>query len=44
VLKLFPARDPFAILSMDLLGLLTEKTARNVVLLIIVDRFSKLVL
>jgi len=29
---------------MDLLGLLTEKTARNVVLLIIVDRFSKLVL
>ena len=43
MLKLFPATDPFASLSMDLLGPLTETKAGNVFLLIIVDRFSKLV-
>ena len=43
MLKLFPATDPFASLSMDLLGQLTETKTGNVFLLIIVDRFSKLV-
>jgi len=43
MLKLFPATDPFASLSMDLLGPLTETKTGNVFLLIIVDRFSKLV-
>ena len=44
MLKLFPATDPFASLSMDLLGALTETNSGNVFLLIIIDRFSKLVL
>jgi len=43
MLKLFPATDPFASLSMDLLGPLTETKTGNVILVIIVDRFSKLV-
>ena len=43
MLKLFPATDPFASLSMDLLEPLTETKTGNVFLLIIVDRFSKLV-
>jgi len=43
MLKLFPATDPFASLSMDLLGPPTETKTGNVFLLIIVDRFSKLV-
>jgi len=43
MLKLFPTTEPFAILSMDLLGLLTETKSGNVFLLIIVDRFSRLV-
>jgi len=43
MLKLFPATDPFASLSMDLLGPLLETKPGNVFLLIIVDRFSKLV-
>jgi len=43
VLNVFPPKDPFAILSMDRLGPLTETTTGNVFLLIIVDRFSKLV-
>jgi len=43
MLKLFPATDRFANLSMDLLGPLTETKTRHVFLLIIVDRFSKLV-
>jgi len=43
MLKLFPATDPFASLSMDLLGPLTETKTGNVFLMIIVDRFSKLV-
>jgi len=42
MLKLFPATDPFASLSIDLLGPLTETHTGNVFLLIIVDRFSKL--
>jgi len=37
---LFPGTDPFASLSMDLLGPLTEAKTGNVFLLIIVDRFS----
>jgi len=43
MLKLFPATDPFASLSMDLLRPLTETKTGNVFFLIIVDRFSKLV-
>jgi len=43
MLKLFPATDHFASLFMDLLGPLTETKTGNVFLLIIVDRFSKLV-
>ena len=43
MLKLFPATDPLASLSMDLLGPLTETKPGNVFLLIIVDRFSQLV-
>ena len=43
MLKFFPATDPVASLSMDLLGPLKETKAGNVFLLIIVDRFSKLV-
>jgi len=43
MLKLFQAANPFASLSMDLLGPLTETKTGNVLLLIIVDRFSKLV-
>jgi len=43
ILKLLPATDPFVSLSMDLLEPLTETKAGNVFLLIIVDRFSKLV-
>ena len=43
MLKLLSETDPFASLSMDLLGPLTETKAGNVFLLIIVDRFSKLV-
>jgi len=43
MLKLFPATDPFSSLYMDLLGPLTETRAGNFFLLIIVDRFSKLV-
>jgi len=39
LLKLFPATDPFASLSMDLLGPLTETKTGNVFLLSIVDRF-----
>jgi len=42
-LKLFPETDPFASLSMDLLGPLTETETGNICLLIIVDRFSMLV-
>jgi len=42
MLKLFQATDPFASLSMDLLGPLTEPKTGNVFLLILVDRFSKL--
>jgi len=42
MLKLFPATDTFASLSMDLLGPLTETKTGIVFLLIIVDRFSKL--
>jgi len=42
MLKLFLATDPFASLSMVLLGALTETRTENVFLLIIVDRFSKL--
>jgi len=37
---LFPGTDPFASLSMDLLGPLTEAKTGNVFLLIMVDRFS----
>jgi len=43
MVKLFPATDPFASLSMDLLGPLTETKTGNVFLRIIVDRFSMLV-
>ena len=43
MLKLFPATDPFANLSMDILGSLTDTKTGNVFLLIIVDRFYKLV-
>jgi len=43
MLKFFPATDPFASLSMELLGPLTETKAGNFFLLIIFDRFSKLV-
>ena len=43
MLKLFPATDPFASLSMDLLGPLTETKTGNVFFMIIVDWFSKLV-
>jgi len=43
MLKLFPATDPFASLSVDLLGSLKETKTGNVFLLIMVDRFSKLV-
>jgi len=43
MLNLLPATDPFASLSMDLLGPLTETKTGNVFLLIIVDRFSQLV-
>jgi len=43
MLKLFPATDPLASLSMDLLGPLTETKTGKVFLLSIVDRFSKLV-
>jgi len=43
MLKLFPATEPFGSLSMDLLGPLTETKTGNIFLLIIVDRFSKLV-
>jgi len=40
MLKLFPAMDPFASLSMDLLGPFTETKTGNFFVLIIVDRFS----
>jgi len=43
LLELFPATDPVTSLSMDLLGPLTDTKTGNVFLLIIVDRFSKLV-
>jgi len=43
MLKFFPATDPFASLSMDLLNPRTETKAGKVFLLIIVDRISKLV-
>jgi len=43
ILQLLPATDPFASLCMDLLGPLTETKTGNVILLIVVDRFSKLV-
>jgi len=43
MLKLFSRKDPFASLSMDLLGRLTETKTGNVFLWIIVDGFSKLV-
>jgi len=43
MLKLVPATDPFASLSMDLVGPLTETWTGNVFLLIIVDWFSQLV-
>jgi len=43
MLKLIPATDPFASLSMDPLGPLTETKTGSVFLLIIVDRFSHLV-
>jgi len=43
MLNLFLATDPFASLSMNLLGRLTETRTGNVFLLIIADRFSKLV-
>jgi len=43
MLKLIPATDPFASLSLDLLGPLTETKTGNVFMLIIVDRFLKLV-
>jgi len=43
MLKLLPATDPLASLSMDLLGPLTETKTGNVFLLIILERFSKLV-
>jgi len=43
MLKLFPATDPVASLSMDLLGPLTGTKTGNFFLLIIVDRFSQLV-
>ena len=42
MLKLFPATDPFASLYMDVLGPLRETKTGNVFLLIIVDRFSRL--
>jgi len=42
MLKLLLGTDPFASLSMDLLGPLTETKTGTVFLLIIVDRFSKL--
>jgi len=42
MLNSFPATDLFASLSMDLLGPLTETKTGNVFLLIIVNRFSKL--
>jgi len=41
--KNFPATEPFASLFMDVLGPLTETKTGNAFLLIIVDRFSKLV-
>jgi len=43
MVKLFPATDPFASLSMDLLGPLTKTKTGNFFLLIIMDRFSRLV-
>jgi len=43
MLKLFPATDPFARYSMDPLGPLKETETGKFLLLIIVDRFSKLV-
>jgi len=43
ILKLFPATDPLASLFMDLLGPLTETKTGNVFVLIIVDRFFKMV-
>jgi len=43
MLKLFLATGPFARLSMDLLGRLTETKTVQVFLLIFVYRFSKLV-
>jgi len=43
ILNLFAAPDPFASLSMDLLGPLKETKTGYVFLLIIVDRFSELV-
>ena len=42
MLKLFPATDPFASLSVNLLGPLTETKTGCFILLIIEDRFSKL--
>jgi len=42
MLKLFSATDPLASLSMDPLGPLPETKTGNVFLLIVVDRFSKL--
>jgi len=43
MLKLFPATDPFASLSMDLLRQLSETKTGNVLPLIIVDQSSMLV-
>jgi len=43
MLKLFQATDPFASLSVDLLGPLTETKTGNVFLLISVDRVSQLI-
>lgn len=40
-LRLFPAAQPFASLSMDILGPLPETSSGNLYLLIIRDRFTK---
>ncbi len=42
-LTLFPAAAPLEDVAMDLLGELPHTRRRNVYLLVIVDRFSKLV-